>query len=142
MSVKLTYADLPDEDRLLMDGLFKYKEKKESERKIIRNILAQLRKQEMDCTKEIMNLSQRAIGEKFDLGANSAKSLSKRNIENIKDRLSKIDVKKHKSGVQGLKLEKQHKIIRKINEKKICGENGYKSKFNCGGIEKNSVCIR
>ena len=131
MNEKLTYADLPDEDKLLMDGLFKHKEKKEVERKILRNIIAQLRKREMDCTKDIMNLSQRKIGEKFDLGANSAKPLSKRNIENIKDRLSKIDVKKHKSGVQGLKLETQQKIIRKINEKKICGENGQQSNFNC-----------
>jgi len=142
MSEKLTYADLPDEDKLLMDGLFQLKAESEAERKILRDIIARLRKREMDCTKDIMNLSQRKIGEKFDLGANSAKPLSKRNIENIKDRLSKIDVKKHKSGVQGLKLEKQQKIIRKINEKKICSENGHQSKFNCGGIKENSVCIR
>ena len=119
MSEKLTYADLSDEDKLLMDGLFQHKAGKEVERKIIRNIIAQLRKREMDCTKDIMNLSQRAIGEKFDLGANSAKPLSKRNSEDIKNRLSKIDVKKQKSGVQGLSLESQQKIIRKINEKKI-----------------------
>lgn len=130
MSEKLTYADLSDEDKLLMDGLFQHKEKKENERKIIRNIIAQLRKREMDCTKDIMNLSQRAIGEKFDLGANSAKPLTKRNRENIENRKSLEEIKK-RSGVQGLKLEQQQKILKVVDEKKIRSQNGQQSSFNC-----------
>ena len=101
MNKKLTYADLSDEDKLLMDELFQYKLKKENERKIVRNILASLRKREMDCTRDIMGLSQRAIGEKFDLGANSAKPLTRRNRENIIDRQSKESIKRHKSGAHG-----------------------------------------
>ena len=75
---KTTYSKLSDEDKLLMDELFQYKAGQETKRKRIRNILAKLRKQEMKCTKEIMNLSQRAIGEKFDLCADAAKPLSKK----------------------------------------------------------------
>ena len=63
MAKHLIYSDLPDEDKLQIDDLYKYKDGKINERKIIRNIMAQLRKREMDCTKDIMNLSQRAIGE-------------------------------------------------------------------------------
>jgi len=137
---KLTYANLSDEDKLLMDGLFQHKLKKENERKILRNIMKALRKREMDCTRDIMNLSQRAIGEKFDLGANSAKPLSKRNRENIIDRQSKENIKRPKSGVQGLKYEQQQKILNKINEKKICSQDGHKSITNRGRIEKNSRC--
>jgi len=48
---KLTYADLSDEDKLLMDGLFQLKA--EAERKIIRNILAQSRKR--NCTAKCKN---------------------------------------------------------------------------------------
>ena len=130
MNEKLTYADLSDEDKLLMDGLFQHKAGKEVERKIYRNIIAQLRKREMDCTKDIMNLSQRAIGEKFDLGANSAKPLTKRNRENIENRKS-LEKIKQRSGVQGLKLEQQQKVLRAIDEKKTCSENGQQSEFNC-----------
>lgn len=74
---KLTYADLSKEDKLLMDELFQIKIKAIVQRKEIRAVLAFLRKREMDLTKEIMNLSQKAIGEKFELGCNSAKPLSK-----------------------------------------------------------------
>lgn len=94
MAKHLIYSDLPDEDKLQIDDLYKYKDGKINERKIIRNIMAQLRKREMDCTKDIMNLSQRAIGEKFDLGVNSAKKLTKRNRENIKNRLSRKNIEK------------------------------------------------
>ena len=76
--VKLTYADLSSEDKILMDALFQVKEEKIKERKMLRNLIAQLKKSEMDCTKEIMNLSQKAIGEKFELGCNSAKPLPKK----------------------------------------------------------------
>ena len=140
MNKKLTYADLSDEDKLLMDGLFQHKEGKEAERKIIRNIIAQLRKREMDCTKDIMNLSQKAIGEKFELGFNSAKKLTKTKREIIKNRISEKDTNKKNTKIHPIKI--QQKIMKKINEKKICSENGHKSKFNCGGIKENSVCIR
>ena len=36
MSEKLTYDMLSDEDKLLMDGLFQHKAKKEDERNVIR----------------------------------------------------------------------------------------------------------
>ena len=121
----LTYSALSDEDKLLMDDLFKYKAGKDSERKIIRDILAQLKKCEMECTKEIMNLSVKAIGEKFDLGETSAKPLTKKNRENIKDRISK-----KKSGVSGLSLKKQQQIISRIKGNKILSEKN-PSKFNC-----------
>ena len=131
MNEQLTYAELPDEDKLLMDDLFIYKSAKIAERDTIRNKLMQLRQQEQDCTTEIMNLSQRKIGEKFEIGATSAKPLHKRNRENIEDRLSKEKIKRPKSGVQGLKFEQQQKIMSNINEKKICSEDGQQSKFNC-----------
>ncbi|TET61419.1 MAG: hypothetical protein E3J47_05175 [Candidatus Stahlbacteria bacterium] len=131
MNKNLAYTDLSDEDKLLMDGLFQYKAEKEVERKILRNILAQLRKREMNCTKEIMDLSQRKIGEKFELGKNSAKPLNRRTRENIKDRLSEKEIKKPKSGVQGLKYEQQQKILSNVNEAKICSKNGHQSIFYC-----------
>jgi len=128
MSENLTYADLPDEDKLLMDGLFQYKAEKEIERKILRNILAQLRKREMNCTKEIMDLSQRKIGEKFELGKNSAKPLNRRTRENIKDRLSEKEIKNQKSGIQGINFKQQSNIV-KLTEKSRSKDNN--SKFNC-----------
>lgn len=73
----LTYTDLLDEDKVLMDDLFKYKEEKIAERKIMRDLIAQLKKTELRCTREIMNLSQEAIGEKFELGSTAAKPLKK-----------------------------------------------------------------
>lgn len=116
MTEKLTYDKLPDEDKLLMDDLFRYKAKKIRERKEFRVKLAILRKEEMDCTKEIMNLSQRKIGEKFDLGANSAKPLTKRNRENIKDRLSKKEVKVQTVKLNPIKIQK--KIMNVVNKRK------------------------
>lgn len=137
MTEKLTYADLSDEDKLLMDGLFQYKAGKEVERKIIRNIIAQLRKREMNCTKDIMSLSTRAIGEKFDLGANSAKPLSKKNRKNIKKKITENLIERRPA-------IRQQQIMGAIarNEKKICSENGHKSINNCGRIKKNSMCHR
>jgi len=131
MSEKLTYADLSDDDKLLMDGLFQLKAEAETERKIIRNIIAQLRKRDMECTKDITNLSQRAIGEKFDLGVNSAKPLNRRARENIKDRLSKKEIKNQKSGVQGLSFKQQNKML-KLTEKSRSKDNN--SKLNCDFI--------
>ena len=78
MSEHLTYSDLSSEDKILMDGLFQHKEQKIKERKNLRDLIAQLRKKEMDCTKEIMNLSQRKISEKFDLSCNTSKPFSKK----------------------------------------------------------------
>lgn len=122
---KLTYDMLSDEDKLLMDGLFQHKVKKQEERKIIRNIMSRLRKREMDCTKDIMNLSQKAIGEKFDLGANSAKPLSKKNREKLLNKKSIDDVK-----APGLK-----------NEKKTCSQNRQQPRKYSRGITQNSLYI-
>lgn len=83
MEEELTYIDLPDEDKLLMDDLFKYKAAKQEERKIIRDIIAQLRKYEIRCTNEIMNLSIKAIGDKFDISHTSARALKKVERKNI-----------------------------------------------------------
>ena len=91
MEEKLTYADLPDEDKLLMDGLFQIKIKAIIERKKVRNELALLRKREMELTKEIMNLSQKAIGEKFELGCNSAKPLSKTLRRELNKKVNPVD---------------------------------------------------
>ena len=130
MSEHLTYSDLPDEDKLLMDDLYRYKSGKEKDRKIIRNILASLKKMEMDCTKEIMNLSQRNISEKFDLCVSGAKPLSKRNRENIEDRISKEKIKQNKSGSSGLSFKKQQDILNRINKNKMLSEK-IPSKLNC-----------
>ena len=125
MAKHLIYSDLPDEDKLQIDDLYKYKDGKINERKIIRNIMAQLRKREMDCTKDIMNLSQRAIGEKFDLGANSAKPLSKKNREKLLNKKSIDDVK-----APGLK-----------NEKKTCSKSRQQPRRHSRGITQNSLYI-
>jgi len=66
-----------------MGGLFDFKEKKVAERVTLRNQIETLRRKEMACTKEIMNLSQRKIGEKFDLCPHSAKPLSAKEKKRI-----------------------------------------------------------
>ena len=132
---KLTYADLSDEDKLLMDGLFQHKAKKETERKIIRNILMLLRKREMDCTKDIMNLSQKAIGEKFDLGKNSAKPLTKKARQEIESRAKKTNEPKKLSPQQT-----QKNIMRKINEKTIRSQNGREPSEHHRSLESHTRC--
>ena len=115
-----------------MDELFQHKEGKISERKILRNIIAQLRKQEMSCTKDIMNLSQKAIGEKFEVCATSAKKLTKKNREDLKKKVSEKSVERRPA-------VRQQQIMGAIarNEKKICSENGHQSISNSGSIESN-----
>ena len=97
MSEHLTYSNLSDEDKLLMDDLFKYKLNKEKDRKIIRSILARLRKIEMDHTREIMNLSQKKIGEKFEVNYCAARPLSKKERKEINKRLGIEDPNEEKS---------------------------------------------
>jgi len=120
---KLTYAYLPDEDKLLMDGLFQLKAESEAERKILRDIIARLRKREMECTKDIMNLSQRAIGEKFDLGVNSAKPLTNKNRKELLNKKPADEVKKVD------------------NVKTIRSTNGHKSRKHSRGVTQNSLYI-
>jgi len=121
----LIYSDLPDEDKLQIDDLYKYKDGKVKERTKIRSYLAILRKMEMECTTEIMNLSQRAIGEKFDLSANSAKPLSKVNRRKLLNKKSIDDIKKP----------------RLKNEKKTCSKNGRKPREHSRGVTQNSLYI-
>ena len=71
-----SYTDLSDEDKVLMDGLFQYKEKKEAERKIYRTIISRIKAMEENCTKEIMSLTRKKIAEKFDISPNSVRPLS------------------------------------------------------------------
>ena len=73
---RLMYADLSDEDRVLMGALFDYKTEQTVKRASLRLQIEDLKRQEADCTKEIMNLSQRKISEKFDICPHSAKPLS------------------------------------------------------------------
>lgn len=86
MTDHLTYANLPQEDKILIDELFQHKEQKIEERKILRNTISELRKREMDCTREIMNLSQRKIGEKFEISYCAAKPFSKNQRKKIIER--------------------------------------------------------
>ena len=135
MSKKLTYDMLSDEDKLLMDGLFQAKKHTIKERVIIRNIISSLRSLEMKKTKEIMSLSQKSIGEKFELGANSAKQLTKRNRENLKNRVSKEKIKSQNEKYSPIKT--QQNIMKKINEKKTCSENRQQSSSYSGGFTKD-----
>lgn len=130
MTKKLTYDMLSDEDKLLIDELILFKDQRVIDRKIIRDIIAQLRKMEMGFTTEIMNLSVKKIGEKFDLGHNSAKKLSKKERARIKS-VAEEPKKLHPSVIQ-------KRIMDRINEKKICSQNGHQSTGNSRSIEGDS----
>ena len=80
---KSTYSDLSDEDKVLMGALFDYKEEQKAERAVLRSQIEKLKIQEMNCTKEIMNLSTCKISEKFDILPHSAKPLSAKDKKRI-----------------------------------------------------------
>jgi hypothetical protein len=83
---KITYSELPVADKLLMDDLFKYKDKLRKERGIVRDIICDIRKIEKRLTADIMNLSQKEISEKFELATSTAKPMD------IKDRRKAEDL--------------------------------------------------
>ena len=120
MSEKLTYADLPGEDKLLIDDLFKYKAAKTEERGIIRNIIAQLKKHDSACTVEIMNLSVGSISDKFDIPLTSARALKKVERRTIEKQVHD----KTRSGVQGLGFNQQQKVERSIIRSRAKDESG------------------
>jgi len=82
---KPTYTDLSDEDKVLMGALFDYKEAQKAERAVLRSQIEALKIKEMNCTKEIMNLSTCKISEKFDILPHSAKPLSAKDKKRIAD---------------------------------------------------------
>lgn len=83
------YADLSDEDRVLMGALFDYKTEQTIRRASLRLQIEELKRQEMTCTKEIMNLSQKKISEKFDICPHSAKPLTAKERRRISEKNKK-----------------------------------------------------